>query len=266
MSLLAIISLCLYTCVAVWSGREWLSGEPQARQSALLNVLAWLAIVFHGIAVFQAIFTEGGMLLGFFPTANLIAWLIVFTAQLSSLKMPILRLLPPMYVLAALNLVVYLIVPEQGTLYPNFETGLSIHILSSILAYSIITLAAGQACALYLQDHALKARKVTGLIEWLPPLQTMEQLLFQMVGAGLLLLTLSIASGAFFLEDIFAQHLVHKTVFTLCAWLIFATLLWGRFQMGWRGNTAIRWTLTGFAALMLAYFGSKFVLELILGR
>ena len=72
--------------------------------------------------------------------------------------------------------------------------------------------------------------------------------------------------GVLFLEDIFAQHLVHKTVLSLTAWLVFAVLLWGRFQFGWRGRTAIRWTLSGFAVLLLAYFGSKFVLELVLMR
>ena len=87
-----------------------------------------------------------------------------------------------------------------------------------------------------------------------------------MIGSGFALLSAGLLTGIFFLEDIFAQHLVHKTVLSIVAWLVFGILLWGRWRFGWRGRTAIRWTLSGFVVLLLAYFGSKFVLELILQR
>jgi ABC-type uncharacterized transport system permease subunit len=90
--------------------------------------------------------------------------------------------------------------------------------------------------------------------------------MFQLIGAGLVLLTLSLITGFLFLEDMFAQHLAHKTILSLLAWLVFAILLLGRYRSGWRGRIAIRWTLGGFISLMLAYFGSKMVLELILNR
>ena len=77
-------------------------------------------------------------------------------------------------------------------------------------------------------------------------------------------MTAAIISGALFVENMMAQHLAHKSVFSVLAWLIFSVLLWGRHQLGWRGNIAVRWTLTGFAFLILAYFGSKLVLEIIL--
>ena len=94
----------------------------------------------------------------------------------------------------------------------------------------------------------------------------MESLLFQMIATGFTLLTLALVTGVLFLEDIFAQHLVHKTVLSIIAWGVFAILLWGRWRFGWRGRVAIRWTIGGFIFLMLAYFGSKFVLELIINR
>jgi ABC-type uncharacterized transport system permease subunit len=94
----------------------------------------------------------------------------------------------------------------------------------------------------------------------------MESLLFQMIATGYALLTLALVTGILFLEDIFAQHLVHKTVLSIIAWLVFGILLWGRWRFGWRGRVAIRWTIGGFIFLMLAYFGSKFVLELVLNR
>jgi len=94
----------------------------------------------------------------------------------------------------------------------------------------------------------------------------MESLLFQMLGTGLFFLTISLVSGFIFIEDLFAQHLVHKTVLSIIAWIIFSGLLIGRLRYGWRGKTAVRWTLTGFILLLLAYFGSKLVLELILKK
>lgn len=93
----------------------------------------------------------------------------------------------------------------------------------------------------------------------------METLLFRFIGAGFVLLTLALATGFMYLEDIFAQHLVHKTVLSIASWAVFGALLLGRLFMGWRGRTAVRWTLSGFGVLLLAYFGSKIMLEWVLG-
>ena len=94
----------------------------------------------------------------------------------------------------------------------------------------------------------------------------MESMLFELLWIGVSLLSISIASGFVFIDDIFSQSLVHKTVLTLIAWLLFSVLLWGHYQLGWRSRTAVRLTLAGFVLLMLAFFGSKLVLELILHR
>ncbi len=94
----------------------------------------------------------------------------------------------------------------------------------------------------------------------------MEQFLFQLITAGVILLTLSLMTGFLYVEDLFAQHLVHKTVLSLAAWLVFSILLWGRWRFGWRGRKAIRWTMAGFAVLLLAYLGTKFVIEFVIAR
>ena len=144
---------------------------------------------------------------------------------------------------------------------------MTVHIFSSLLAYSFLNIAAIQALLLAAQDVCLRGRHPDGfLVRSLPSLQSMESLMFQLIGAGLDLLTVSLLTGFLFLENMFAQHLVHKTVLSLLAWLVFAILLIGRLRHGWRGQIAIRWTVSGFGALMLAYFGSKLVLELILNR
>jgi len=116
------------------------------------------------------------------------------------------------------------------------------------------------------QDYYLRHKKPLKVMRHLPPLQVMETLLFQLIITGFVLLTLSLLSGAIFVENMFAQHLAHKTLLSSLAWLVFAGLLWGRWQYGWRGRIVLQWTLTGFMVLMLAYLGSKLVLELILQR
>jgi len=119
---------------------------------------------------------------------------------------------------------------------------------------------------LTIQEHTLKKHQFHGIAKFFPPLQTMETLLFQVLFIGFALLSIAIASGFVFLEDMFAQHLAHKTILSLVAWLIFAILTYGRLAKGWRGSTAARLTIGGFIVLMLAYFGSKFVLEILLQR
>lgn len=135
-----------------------------------------------------------------------------------------------------------------------------------MLAYSVLTIAALQALLLALQDHHLRNHHTNGLIMQLPALQIMENLLFELVWIGIVLLSISILTGILFIEDMFAQHLAHKTILSIIAWGIFSTLLLGRYKLGWRGTTAIRWALGGYLLLMLAFFGSKLVLEIILGQ
>jgi ABC-type uncharacterized transport system permease subunit len=115
-------------------------------------------------------------------------------------------------------------------------------------------------------SRELKQHHYNSFLRHLPPMQTLEVLLFDFIKAGFLLLVGVIISGFLFMEDMFDQHLVHKTVLTIASTCVFGVLLWGRIARGWRGKVALRWTLSGFAVLILAYFGSKFVLELLLHR
>ena len=144
--------------------------------------------------------------------------------------------------------------------------GLDLHIVISVLAYSLLAIAACQALLLAYQDRRLRRKQPGRVLHVLPPLQVQESLLFQLIGVGFFMLSLSLVSGVMFVEDIFAQHLAHKTALSLVAWVVFGVLLWGRWRHGWRGRTAIRWSLAGAVFLALAYFGSKLVLELVLGR
>jgi ABC-type uncharacterized transport system permease subunit len=116
------------------------------------------------------------------------------------------------------------------------------------------------------QDAALRRREPAAWLAALPPVESLERALFTVLATGMAALTVAIAAGLLFVTDLFAQHLVHKTVLALAAWLIFAVLLIGRWRRGWRGRKAARYTFAGFGLLAVAYFGSKFVLEVLLGR
>lgn len=229
-------------------------------------LLAWLAVIFHGLALFNIFRDPNGINLNFFNVSALAALIVVWLLLMAALTKPVDKLGILIFPVAALILLLKFILPEEAHILKDIPWGMEFHILVSILSYSLLNIAAVQALLLALQDWQLRNRQPNRFIRSLPPLQTMESLLFQIIAAGLVLLSLSLISGFVFVEDVFAQHLAHKTVLSLLAWIVFAVLLWGRALHGWRGRTAIRWTLSGFISLMLAYFGSKMVLELILHR
>ena len=115
-------------------------------------------------------------------------------------------------------------------------------------------------------DRRLRAHRIGGLPTVLPPLDALESVMFRLIGAGFTLLTLALLTGFIFVTNLRAQHLEHKTILSVIAWVLFGVLLVARIRYGYRGRSAVRWTLWGFAFLVLAYFGSKFVLEYLLGR
>jgi hypothetical protein len=115
-------------------------------------------------------------------------------------------------------------------------------------------------------DRRLRSRQPLGWLKILTPIESLESGLFQSILAGFTMLTLALVSGAFFIEDLFAQHLVHKVFFAIIAWVVFGVLLLGRLRFGWRGRQALKWTLSGYVLLGLSYFGSKLVLETMLGK
>ena len=238
---------------------------PGCHRNQIL-LISGLAVLLHASLLYPTIMTPNGLNLAFFNAVSLIFLITAALLMLASLQEPVENLGIPVFPVAALSIGMMILYPERKEVVPSGSWQLDAHILISLLAYSILGLAVLQALLLAIQVRHLHNRQPGGFIRSLPPLQTMESLMFQMVAIGFTLLTLALVTGILFLEDIFAQHLVHKTVLSIIAWLVFATLLWGRWRYGWRSRLAINWTIGGFVFLMLAYFGSKFVLELVLNR
>lgn len=239
--------------------------KKQSSQNAFWPIgVAGLATVLHAFALFPNLINQQGLYLSFFNAASLIALFIVALLVFSNRSTKLNILLAPVELIAATSVACAQFI-SSGHLQPiNAAPGILAHIIFSVLAYGVITIAVVQSILLLLQEQKLRQRPVSPWLYAFPPLQTMESLLFSFLWAGWLLLSLSLFTGWLFLEDIFAQHLAHKTLLSCLAWLIFAVLLWGRYRLGWRGQKAIRLTLVGFFLLMLAYFGSKLVREFIL--
>lgn len=253
----------LYVLASLLLGRQLVRHEPL--QTARILGLGALALPLHLVSLHAAIYQGGGLDLSLFNVVSLVGWLIATLSIAMSLYQPVVSLTIGAYPLAALGILLSLFLHDPYPPLHGLSPGLQSHILLSILAYSVLTIAAAHAILLAVQDRHLRLHK-RGFLKTLPPLVTMEHLLFDLIAIGFVLLTVAIATGFLTVENLFAQHLVHKTAFTLAAWSVFAVLLGGRHWLGWRGATAIRFTLWGFALLLLGFYGSKAVLELILHR
>lgn len=238
--------------------------SPETFTKRKILLLSLVAVLLHAALLYGQLLTPDGINFGFFNALSLLTWLIALLLTLTAFERPVENLGIAVFPLAAVAIALELAFPSSHVLRPQRDM-LDVHIIISITAYSVLSLAAVQAILIAIQDRHLHEKHPGGFIRALPPLQTMETLLFQMIGIGFLMQSLSLATGFVYLDDMFAQHLVHKTFFSIVAWLVFGILLWGRWRFGWRGKTAIRWTLGGFASLLLAYLGSKLVLELLIG-
>ncbi|MBZ2167285.1 MULTISPECIES: inner membrane protein YpjD [Marinobacter] len=262
--ILAVTSLLLYS---VGTALQALHFRGRFNSNlAITTVIGALALISHGLLITQSVYHDGGFDFSFFKSSVLISWLIVVLLVGLNLRKPVQNLFLGAYPIAALTIILALITHAPSRLVSGDSYGMLSHIALSITAYSLFTLAALQAILLSVQNRQLKHNYNSLLVRNLPPLQTMESLLFELVWAGVVVLVLAIATGALFVEDLFAQHLAHKTVFSLLSLAVFVGLLIGRYTKGWRGMTATRWTLAGCILLMLAFYGSKFVLELLFQR
>ncbi|HSC66750.1 MAG TPA: cytochrome c biogenesis protein CcsA [Cellvibrio sp.] len=258
-----LIAILIYTAAALYFGSQF-ARQKSFNPSQLLGA-ATLGLIAHGLGIYGISVQGESFNFSIFSAPSLIFWLVNAIVLVSSLKKELHNLFLLLFPLSALSILMSIIVSNPEWRH-SLSYAIAAHVIPALLAYSLLTIASLQALILAYQNHALKNKNLLANTRLLPPLQTMESLLFELLWVGEILLTLAILSGFYFLEDMFAQHLVHKTVFALIAWFIYALLLWGRHQMGWRGNKAIRWALAGFICLMLAYFGSKLVLEIILNR
>jgi ABC-type uncharacterized transport system permease subunit len=267
-----LVNALLYGGLAYhfWRTRWLHAGTSTATPSpsALEHYAMLVPLGLHTALLAQSMFGGSGLYLGVGDAVSAIVWLTVliywlgnFFYRLEGLQ----ALVTPVAAAAALLPAIF---PSARPL-PNTDfIAFKFHLLISMLAYSFFTIASLHVLLMALLERRLHDGTLPQILQRLPPLLAMETMLFRMIWAGFILLTLTLASGVIYSEELFGKpaQFTHKTVFGVLSWVIFAALLSGRHVYGWRGRVAVRWTLAGFLTLVLAYVGSKFVLEVLLGR
>ncbi|OGA37171.1 MAG: cytochrome C biogenesis protein [Betaproteobacteria bacterium RIFCSPLOWO2_12_FULL_62_13] len=268
-----LINALLYAGLAYhfWRTRWAHAAHAQAATSssgALEHYAVLVPLGLHTVLLAQSVFGGHGLYLGVGNAISAILWLTVLIYWLANFVYKLEGLQSLVMPVAAVASLLPVVFPSLKPL-PNTEFAVfRFHLLIAMLAYSLFTIASLHVLLMALLERRLHGGTLPQMLERLPPLLGMEILLFRIIWAGFILLTLTLASGVVFSEELFGQaaKFNHKTVFGVLSWIIFAALLAGRHVYGWRGRVAVRWTLAGFLALVLAYVGSRFVLEVILGR
>jgi len=260
-TLVTLLAALLYGTASVVLALPLLHRRPLPRVLGL--GIASLAVISHVVILFAK--HRGGVDLHFFAALSLVGACIAGICLLMNIMRPILTLGVIVFPLAALLLLVD-VFAGPSTQPMTMEWQIKLHVMFALIGYSVLSIAALLAILLAFQERSLRLRKFDGLVRALPPLTLTESLVFQLIAVGFVLLTLTLITGILFVENLFAQHLLHKTVLSIAAWAVFGTLLFGRWRYGWRGRRAIRLILIGMVLLLLAFFGSRFVLEVVLQR
>lgn len=265
---LPLLTFALYAVLAFLFWRAHAAGTAEQTNRGALGFAVILPLLLHGAFLYQTLFVWGALNLGVSYALSLILWLTVLVYWVARLFYPLAGLFALVLPLAAISVLLAVLFPV-GHILSRPPSGLfDTHVLMAMLAYSLFTIAALHAGLISLLEKRLHHARLPGILKNLPPLMTLESLLFRVIGIGFVILTVTVVSGVFFSEQVFGQsfQFTHKVLFGLISWCVFGGLLVGRQFYGWRGHTAVRWTLSGFAFLLLAYLGTQFVLQVILQR
>ncbi len=263
------ISITIFAYVALSFYFYW---QKRRNQHVVLEqFLTSLPLILEGGILIQSIFTVNGLHLDLISAGASLLWvmlLLYWLLHFFSLKLAFYQ--SPLLIANACILLMWLFIPPHIAIAHDPAMPFSlfmVHFIIAFLAYSLLGLAALQAGLMLILENKIKKRQIV-LLNNQPSLLELEKALFYLLQVGFILLTLTLVTGIIFTEALFESILRfnHKTVFALLSWFVFAGLLWGRKKYGWRGRKATTWTLLGFVLLILAYFGTKFVLEVILHR
>jgi ABC-type uncharacterized transport system permease subunit len=263
-------------CWLLLSGLAWRASRPAAAGAPsprsdfrVDSFLVPVALVLHAMLLYRRVMSAEGLDLGVANAVSLLVWLTVLIYWLAGLVFEglsgILGLMAPVALLAV---ALQAVVPTHHFIEYAGDPLFALHVGIAMLAYSLFIIATVHALVMLAEEKWLHRGQLPPFLGALPPLLEMERLLFRILLAAFVLLTLTLVSGTFFSEQLFGKPFTasHKTVFAFISWFIFGGLLAGHHFRGWRGKTAVRWTLAGFTTLLLAYVGSKVVLEIILKR
>ena len=261
LELLAVLAIALYLAAAAGLARPLFGDGPVPHRAALAT--GTLAVLLHFAVLFGI--HRGAVDLHFYAALSLVSAVIAALTLIVNTARPVAALGVILFPLAALFLAIdEFLAPPTAPFSLGWQIGL--HVVIALLAYSLLAIAAVLALLLATQERSLRTRQPGAFARALPPLTQIESLMFTLIESGFALLTLTLLSGALFIQNLRAQHQAHTAILSVVAWIIFGVLLFGRWRWGWRGYRAVRMTLTGMGFLVLAFFGTKFVLEMIFHR
>ena len=247
-------SAMLFYCIALIlaTSRLFHADGPNRK---LILIISALAVVMHGFALSNSIFTLDGQNFSLTNVISMVNWIIAFTFTVV--------VLPVIYACSIISVALLWLLPPQFITHFELHPEILAHVVLSLMAYSALMIAALYALQLWMIQNKLKTKKMI-MSPSMPPLMTVERQLYHLVVIGFVLLSLSLITGFVFLEDMFIEGKGHKAILSIMAWLVYGAMLWQHYTIGCRIRTAVFYSLSGAGLLSLAYFGARIVKELIL--
>jgi len=260
MPLLHALPFIAYLLSGLLLTRYFVLDSVTNQHRTIVNITLLIATSSHGYVLFN-LWQYNGVFFGLTVSMSFVAWVVATLLFITSFSRPIHSLGILVYPLSAIAVIIALFFPgSQGKL---LSTSIAIHVFLSIGAYALLALAVGQSILLSIQEKLLHEHNINTFIDKLPAFQTMEDFLYQTLKMGSLLLTFSLISGYFYIDDFFTQKLTYKTILSVIAWIGFVGIVLGHKFFGWRGKLVTLSTQIAFSILVLSYFGTKFFIEIL---
>jgi len=261
MPVFALLALVAYSTSLALIIPGLLTKNSAWRRLAILS--AAIALVSHALALEARIFAgEGGQNLSLLNVGSLVSLMICTVMTIVASRNRGWLLLPIVYAFALINLAFATFVPNEFITHLETTPGMMIHIGLALFAYATLIIAALYALQLAWIDFQLKNKKLAFNAE-MPPLMVIERKMFHITQVGVVLLTLTLSTGLFYMHDLFSTENVDKAVLSILAWFVYIILLWGHYHEGWRGRRVVWFNVAGAAILTLAYFGSRVLQQFI---
>ena len=260
MSAFAILALFAYSFSLALIVPSLLRNNGARRRMAVLS--ATLALAAHAVALQQRIFVNGGQNLSLLNIGSLVSLLICIIMTIVASRNRGWLLLPIVYSFALINLAFATFVPNAFITHLEATPGMMIHIGPALFAYATLIIAALYALQLAWIDYQLKNKRLAFSSE-MPPLMTIERKMFHITQVGVVLLTLVLCTGLFYMQNLFSPENVDKAVLSILAWFVYVVLLWGHYHEGWRGRRVVWFNCGGALLLTMSYFGSRVLQHLL---
>ncbi|MDP9566156.1 UNVERIFIED_ORG: ABC-type uncharacterized transport system permease subunit [Kosakonia oryzae] len=261
MPVFALIALVAYSISIALIIPGLLQKNSGWRKMAILSAV--IALIFHGFGLKERLFPDdGGQNLSLLNVGSLVSLMICTVMTIVASKNRGWLLLPIVYTFALINLAFAIFVPNEYITHLEATPGMLVHIGLSLFSYATLIIAAMYALQLAWIDYQLKNKRLAFSSE-MPPLMVIERKMFHITQVGVVLLTLTLCTGLFYMKNLFSMENIDKAVLSIIAWFVYIVLLWGHYHEGWRGRRVVWFNVAGAGILTLAYFGSRILQQFV---